>query len=300
MYYLYVFHNPKLKKFYIGQTCEPYKRENRHRNELKKGCHHSIKLQKAYDDGIDFSEFWEFMIVKEFDNKKDVDRYEEYYINKCYDSERCCNVSKFASGGDLISMHPNNEEIRKDKSRIGKMIWENMSKEEYERRRSLVSGKNNPRYNENSANNKKRIRLSNRTKLQILSNSKRKSRAKCIVIKDILFLSTTEASNALNVSRDFLERRANRDDIKDVRWATDEDIVLNIYDKDNPQDLNGYLEEIRAIVRKQKQQTKRVKCEGVVYDSIKEAAKHYNVDSSAITYRLKSEKEKWKDFYYID
>ena len=44
---------------------------------------------------------------------------------------------------------------------------------------------------------------------------------------------------------------------------------------------------------------KKVYCEGTIYDSVKDAAKFYNISSAGMVIRLVSKTERMKEFYYV-
>lgn len=91
-------------KRYVGSTENFEKRKERHFLDLKNGNHHCVYLQRSYDKyGI--SNF-KMEIIHEGDDFRNV---EQTIINDEYDV--LYNTSRFSSGGDLISYHPNRDEI---------------------------------------------------------------------------------------------------------------------------------------------------------------------------------------------
>lgn len=107
---IYKIVNIKNGKFYVGSTSNFHKRKLMHFNQLRKNKHHSIYLQRAFDKYGESN--FEFIIIEECDNTFER---EQEILNKL-DYSKSYNVSKSASGGDLISNHPNVKEI-KDKAR---------------------------------------------------------------------------------------------------------------------------------------------------------------------------------------
>lgn len=95
-------------RVYIGQSKNIKERFNRHINSLKNNYHHNIHLQRFYNLHKDMIEL-SYEIIFESNDKCIIDEYEEYYILESYDYN--FNISKNATGGDLISYHPNRDEI---------------------------------------------------------------------------------------------------------------------------------------------------------------------------------------------
>lgn len=108
MQYLYEIKNIINNKRYIGRTCNPDIRKKRHFRELEKNKHHCIFLQRAFNKYG--KENFIFNIINTRNTLKEIQELELSYIN---DNSNLYNVSNFSSGGDLISNHPNNDQIRK-------------------------------------------------------------------------------------------------------------------------------------------------------------------------------------------
>ena len=110
MQYLYEIKNIINNKRYIGRTCNPDIRKKRHFRELEKNKHHCIFLQRAFNKYG--KENFIFNIINTRNTLKEIQELELSYIN---DNSNLYNVSNLSSGGDLISNHPNNDQIRKKK-----------------------------------------------------------------------------------------------------------------------------------------------------------------------------------------
>lgn len=46
--------------------------------------------------------------------------------------------------------------------------------------------------------------------------------------------------------------------------------------------------------------SKAVSCEGIIYPSVTEASRHYGINVSAMSYRVRSKSTKWKDFFFLN
>lgn len=138
MYSIYKIKNNINDKVYIGSTKDFEKRKSRHIRELNNNSHHSIYLQRFYNKYKGVVKL-DFEIIVENLTKEDVQIKEEELILKYYSNS--FNVSKLSSGGDLISYHPNKDEIISKRSATYSL----------NHKKGLVnspdfSGKNNPNY----------------------------------------------------------------------------------------------------------------------------------------------------------
>lgn len=105
MGFLYIILNKENGKFYLGSTKNIKKRKSTHFRQLKKGKHHSIYLQRAYDKyGTDA-----FIFVLIETSYKYIIREQELLDN--IDFKDSYNISKTATGGDMISNHPDRDKI---------------------------------------------------------------------------------------------------------------------------------------------------------------------------------------------
>lgn len=145
MYYIYKLTFLKTGKFYIGQTCNLKKRKSRHLCELKKGNHHSIYFQRAYNKYNGTESDLVFEILFQHENQDIINQKEEELITSTYIDNY--NVSKKASGGDLISYHPKHDEIVK---KFKSYKFPEERKREYSMK---FRGENNPNYGKNHKGN---------------------------------------------------------------------------------------------------------------------------------------------------
>lgn len=113
--------------FYVGSSVNLNKRFWRHKNELRKDKHHCLFLQRAWNKYGE--ENFEFVVLKtctELEAKK----LEQDILNQNIDNTY--NLNRFATGGDLLSNHPNREEII---CRIKQTFMERLEKMTPEQRR---------------------------------------------------------------------------------------------------------------------------------------------------------------------
>lgn len=101
---IYIIENTVTGKLYVGRSNKPKRRKNQHFRRLKKGVHHSKKLQIAYDRyGRDC---FKFSIIDEGLSKAEAIGHEKYWIDH-YDSQQSgYNVQNGSSRGMLAKMLP--------------------------------------------------------------------------------------------------------------------------------------------------------------------------------------------------
>lgn len=89
---------------YVGSSGNFHKRMDRHIRDLNKGQHHNKTLQSLYNKGLKL----EFNVLLETESREEAKDYEQHLLNTC---ENLCNMSKWATCGDLISYHPDKVQI---------------------------------------------------------------------------------------------------------------------------------------------------------------------------------------------
>lgn len=142
MYVVYRILNTETGKCYYGSTKNPKERMKRHFNNLKRGTHHSFLLQEDYNKyGKDA---FRFEVLENFINVEDAHLREEELINLNYDENY--NISKFSGAGDLISYHPQHEELIEKISKSIRKRYANMSEEERKQLSEKAKNENNANY----------------------------------------------------------------------------------------------------------------------------------------------------------
>ena len=107
---IYKIVNKKNGMFYLGGSKNIKKRWDQHKYELSKNKHHSAHLQRAWNKYGRNSFVFEII---ETTTEKSLIKKEQYYLDKLkpWENNIGYNLSKTSSGGDLISYHPNRNEI---------------------------------------------------------------------------------------------------------------------------------------------------------------------------------------------
>ena len=76
---VYCIVNVKNNKKYVGSTVDFNRRKNRHINLLRKGCHHSLKLQRSFNKNGESS--FNFLILEQITNKDELIETEQKWID---------------------------------------------------------------------------------------------------------------------------------------------------------------------------------------------------------------------------
>ena len=142
-------------KFYLGSAKDIKCRWNRHRYDLRRKNHHSQYLQRAWD--LHGEESFVFEVVEEVSVSGLFQREAELLADLDYDL--CYNVSREASGGDLISRHPNREKIVQKRKMEQRLAIDQMTPEQRQKRWSRGRGEANPNHG-NSWNAEQRQKAS--------------------------------------------------------------------------------------------------------------------------------------------
>lgn len=135
---IYCIRNTGNEKLYIGRSENIEKRFSQHRSCLKYGRHHCIHLQRAWKKYGKRSFVFEILTSCSVDKLIEL---EQYYIDN--NVGKLYNVSNKATfGGDLITDHPNREQIIRQMTKSIHQIVDNMSQEERARRWGRLGAKN--------------------------------------------------------------------------------------------------------------------------------------------------------------
>lgn len=252
-------------RYYIGSSINIEKRWWKHKNDLKNGDHHSIYLQRLWNKyGEDAFEF------QIFEETTDLIQREQELLDE--GSPLLLNMSRNAAGGDLISYHPNRKDIVR---RMAASVQERYNNLTQEQKTEIYGrfGSDNPNYG-NPWNEDQRAR-----------------------------------ARAQHIGKTHTpETRAKMGAIVKERWSNPEfreqQCQLRL-GEGNPFFGKHHSEEtIEKIRQKNKGRLppnlRRVSANGVVYDSLAEAARQLNVVIGTIFHRIKSKNPKFISYFYVD
>lgn len=267
--YIYKITNLKNGKFYIGSTLNFESRKKKHLNDLQNGTHHNIHLKRAFEKYGE--ESFEFSYKEiEVEDKKQLQILEERYINFCWNSGKLYNVSKMASGGDLISYHPNHDEIVRKTSETIKKRYAKMTEEERKFLSERIKGEKNPNYG-NKWSDEQRKRAS-------LMQKKKMKDGTCSLLK--LHGKTYEELYGEEKAREMKEKISLRASKK-------------IGEK-NPFFGKHHSEETKQKLakankgRKNETQAKKVLYNGVIYESAADCGRKIGISNVTVSYRAKN------------
>lgn len=252
-------------KFYLGSSKNIEKRFKKHLKDASKQRHNSIHFQRAYGKYGSNVFILEIIKILNFDiSEKDLLNEEQFYLDSLtpWNDEIGYNISKYASGGDLISYHPNRDAIV-EKIKIGHKNWLDSLSDEERIKRFVKYGENNPNYG-NTWTEKQREHLS---KLNI---GKERS------------LSSIEKQKST-----FHKRYDNNDQYKQMCSNRSKG-------ENNPFFGKTHSSEVREKIRKSRKLNKNkynnqkisIEIDGIVYSSFSEAAKAIGCAVATIRNRL--------------
>ena len=128
-------------KFYIGSSKNIESRWKQHKRDLKRGGHHSIHLQRAWNM---YGENNFKLIIFQKCKERLLIEVEQSLLDdlKPWKDSVGYNVSPKASGGDILSTHPNKIKIIENISRSVNLNIKNLSEDERKRKWSKPLEKN--------------------------------------------------------------------------------------------------------------------------------------------------------------
>lgn len=311
LFYIYEIINNINNKKYIGSTNNLKDRFNKHKRELKNNKHHSIYFQRFYNK---YKPKLSINILYKSNDETYIRKLEEKLINENY--ENLFNVSKLASGGDLISYNPRKNEIVENISKTMKLHYKNLSNEEKieiskkylgKKNGNYKNGKRSKEYLENQKILKNKIvkkfglkdihsikgfwnyvnKLYNVNILNLESLLKFETNKYYVygyIIKSETHLNRVVGKKALTLVN------SKNDKYKEIRLANKDDLLNCEYLKD--EDIDYIRSKIsRGVERK-------VVFNGIIFDSIVNLSKILKVSDTSINNKINN--KNINDFYYYD
>jgi group I intron endonuclease len=115
-------------KYYIGYSCDINRRWCIHRSTLKTNKHCNILMQRAYNKYG--AECFDYEILQECENEEEAKNIELSYLEDLTIRDKLYNLHYNSSGGDLMTYHPNKEQIIERMKNTQKEQISKMTKEE--------------------------------------------------------------------------------------------------------------------------------------------------------------------------
>lgn len=266
---VYIIKNKVTNKFYVGHSIDINKRFNAHKSYLKRGIHHCIYLQRSWNKYGEDS--FEFIIIKTSISEEESISLEQYYIDNF--KANIYNTGDYANlGGDLLSNNPNKLQIIHKRIESQKRILKNMSKSERIEKFSRSGVKNGMYGKSHTAEVKKIISSKNKGNIPI---NKGKS-----LEESVGEIRATEIKK--NLSCLAKSRVGSKN---------------SFYGKHHNEETKSKLK--NAMLGKKPVNTKKVKINHVIYESLTDASRKLNVVPATILYRIRSKNYPTYEYYDI-
>lgn len=271
---IYKLRNIKNDKFYLGSCKDASVRKKRHFTDLRKQRHHCIHLQRAYNKHGESA--FVFEVVEPCSLKRRF-KIEQKYLDNL-DFSKAYNVSKSASGGNLIHNHPDKELIIKKKTQI---LLDYIKTDAHRARLRSIVGENNPNFG-NKWSKALKKKISRIVKARWLNES---SAAKLKYSK-----SMKESLKKFWSSPEGIQRKK---ELSKLRKGENN----SFYGKKHSKQTKKILSKIHKGKRNPSCH-KAVIVEGIKYESISLASKELNMPSPTVHYRCNSTNILFKEWNY--
>jgi group I intron endonuclease len=122
---IYYIENIKTHRRYYGSSFDIEKRLKQHKQDLEKGKHHNIQMQRTYNK---YGNIFCYITLEEtnFNSREELLEYEQTFLDK--------NINGYnmapANGGNILGIHPNKDQIKKQISDTLKQNMISMSEKE--------------------------------------------------------------------------------------------------------------------------------------------------------------------------
>ena len=141
-------------KYYIGYSCNVKQRWQTHKSTLTRGNHRNIRMMNAYNKyGADC---FTYEILQECETEEEAKNVELSYLEDLTIRDKLYNLHYNSSGGDLMTYHPNKEQIIERMKNTQKEQISKMTKEERQERWGQ-SGEKNGMYGRTHTDEVKRL-----------------------------------------------------------------------------------------------------------------------------------------------
>lgn len=258
-------------KKYIGSTKDFNKRISQHLYNLRNNIHINIYLQRSFNKYEE--KCFVFDVIEIVDDVSQLLIREDFYINSL-------NVRNYkygynlanASGGDIISTHPNNAIIREKISKTMKTKWTNMTEIERNKWIELHTGSNNGMFGKTHTDvTKEKIKLK-LTGRKLSNNAKNNMKQS---FTDIRRMQLSELAK---------QKKGNLNPFYGKHHSTKTKELISKKNKE------------RNFTPSNK---KPFSIDGVKYESLQDATNKLNISTTVIRWRILSKNPKFDNYMYI-
>ena len=248
-------------KYYVGRTSNLERRKNEHYRQLRNKRHPNNFVQSSYDKYGDYK--FEYEECKSIEEAKEK---EQYYLDVDY--ENTLNISKHSECGDLITYHPDRQEIVDNIKNGAIERYRNMTKEEKVEKHGQFGEKNGMYGKKHTDESKKKMSEFLKGRVGELNH----------------FYGKKHTEETKKKISDIASKRIGE---------------LNpFYGKTHSEETKRKLRE--ANLGKKPSNSKKVEIEGFIYESVTEASRQLNVVPATIIHRIKSKNIKYNGYKYVE
>jgi group I intron endonuclease len=251
-------------KYYIGYSCNIKQRLQTHKSTLRGGKHRNIRMQRAYEKYG--SECFDYEILQECENEEDAKNVELSYLEDLTIRDKLYNLHYNSSGGDMLTFHPDREQIIERMKNTQKKRNSELTQEEYKRKFCTKTGEKNGMYGRTHTDElKKRLSIINKGR-EPPNKGKKASQE----TKDKL---SVIASERLGEKNPFFGKQHSEETKQKLRESMLGNIPTN---------------------------AREILIDGETYISATEAGRQINVCTATILHRIKSPNPKFANYFYVD
>lgn len=250
------------RKYYIGYSSDIKHRWCIHRSSLKTNKHCNILMQRAYNKYG--PKCFTYEILHECETEEEAKRIELSYLEDLTIRDKLYNLHYNSSGGDLLTFHPDREQIIEKRVKEQKEQISKMSKEERKKRWGQ-SGEKNGMYGRTHTDEVKRLfsEMHKGNTYRLGKKASQETKEKMSVI----------ASERLGEKNPFFGKHHSEESKQKIREKSKGRRPPNV----------------REVI-----------IDGETYISATDAAKELNVCVATILHRIKSPNPKYTKYFYAN
>lgn len=252
------------RKYYIGYSSDIKHRWCIHRSSLKTNKHCNILMQRAYNKYG--PKCFTYEILHECETEEEAKRIELSYLEDLTIRDKLYNLHYNSSGGDLLTFHPDREQIIEKRVKEQKEQISKMSKEERKKRWGQ-SGEKNGMYGRTHTDEVK-------TRLSIINKGREPpNKGKQHSEETKLYLSKVRKGKYTGKNNNFFGKHHSEETKQKLRESNLGNIPTN---------------------------AREILIDGEIYISASEAGRQLNVCTATILHRIKSSNPKFANYFYAD